>query len=109
MSPFDRHRDRRSDGIRVPAHCPASIVSLVTGQSFEAMCFNISVKGMALATTFIPQNNEQLEVTVHTPDLAGRRSQPLKARVEVQRCVELQSEKGCIYELGVNIIEILPY
>lgn len=106
MSAFERHRDRRGE-LRVPAHCPAQVRVLLTQETFEARCFNVSAGGMALFCTYVPRFEEQLEVIVMPPSIGGRATEPLRARVEVKRCERL--ERGDLYEIGVSIVEVLPY
>ncbi len=101
MPPFDAWHDRRISR-RLAMGCRARIKSLNTGETYYGECTDLSVDGMALRSSFVPQHNERLRVIVLGPSVGGVPGQPLEAEVEVRRCNEI--ERGKLYEIGTRII-----
>ncbi|GGY05953.1 PilZ domain-containing protein [Paludibacterium paludis] len=101
MPPFDARHDRRTSR-RISMGCKARIKSLNTGETHYGECTDLSVDGLALRSSFVPQHKERLRVIVLAPSVGGMPGQPLEAEVEVRRCNEI--ERGRLYEIGTRII-----
>jgi hypothetical protein len=73
--------------------------------SFYGQCTDLSVTGMTVQTSFVPQAGEMLEVRAIQPGVGKGAARIFAARVQVMRCHEL--ETGKLYELGLRIEEVL--
>ncbi len=102
MKPFDTHYERRG-GKRMQMGCRAKLKSRHTGETFYGECVDLSIDGMALRSTFVPQFGERLDVVVLVPPVSGLPGKPFEALVEVRRCNEV--ERGRLYEIGVKILK----
>lgn len=102
MPPFDPYRDRRRSR-RVGVVCKARIKSPLTGQTHYGECTDLSVDGIALRSSYVPQFGEHLFVLVLTPPVGGMPGKPLEVEVEVKRCNEV--ERGLVYEIGAHIVK----
>ena len=99
------HYDARS-ARRVPIDCPVKILLIESlGGPFYGTCTDLSVNGMTLQTSYVPRPEEELIVLLRGPTMRGLSNQPFQARVRVKRCHQL--ERDTLFELGVEIIEIL--
>ncbi|MBI3145293.1 MAG: PilZ domain-containing protein [Pseudogulbenkiania sp.] len=103
MPPFDPHHERRG-ARRLRMGCNARIKSLNTGETHYGECTDLSIDGLALRSSFVPQFGERLLVVVRAPAVGGLPGKPFEAEVEVRRCNEI--EHGRIYEIGTRIIEL---
>jgi len=101
VPPFDAWQDRRHSR-RLAMGCKARIKSLNTGETHYGECTDLSVDGLALRSSFVPQPKERLRVIVIAPSAGGMPGQTLDAEVEVRRCNEI--ERGRLYEIGTRII-----
>ena len=90
----------------LPAHCTAKLRSLVTSEIFDALCYQVTFKGMRVCSPFVPQHGEAVELTDYPPDIGGRPSEPFVTRVEVVACTQIR--QGQLYELTVNIVSNTP-
>ncbi|AOX98991.1 hypothetical protein BJP62_00095 [Jeongeupia sp. USM3] len=72
------------------------------GETHYGICADLSVSGLTVRTSFVPQAGEVIEVCVLPPPQGGR-TNPLSARARVVRCHAVDAE----YELGLAIEEIL--
>ncbi|WP_293230862.1 PilZ domain-containing protein [Paludibacterium sp.] len=99
--PFDSHHNRRGSR-RVSMRCKARIKSLHTGETHYGECADISVDGIALHTSYVPQYGEHLMVLVLTPAVGSVPGRPFEAEVEVRRCNELERHR--LYEIGAKIL-----
>ena len=86
----------------VPPHCQGKLRSLITGQTYPALCYDVRITGMQVCIPYVPQLGERIELTIYPPDIGGRPSDPFTTEVEAVSCVELQ--RGELYQLGVNIV-----
>lgn len=91
---------------RVPMQCKVRITLLEgLGPSQYGVCTELSVSGMTLLTSYVPQAEEVFDVLMLPPQREGQfNAAPLAARVQVKRCHELVPGKS--YELGVEIIAL---
>lgn len=102
MPPFDAYHNRRG-ARRLSMQCKARIKSLHTGETHYGECADISVDGMALHTSYVPQFGERLVVLVLSPAVGNAPGRPFEAEIEVRRCNELLNNR--LYEIGAKIVE----
>lgn len=100
-----RPRQDQRSARRIPVRFPAKIRTRDFGQIFYGECTDLSVGGMTLQTIYVPHPDEELDVFLMPPRIAGSPAQPFSARVKVVRCHEIES--GQCYELGLTILEVL--
>ncbi|MDR3410091.1 MAG: PilZ domain-containing protein [Formivibrio sp.] len=104
MSQYKSWQDSRS-ARRVPVHFRAKICPADFGPTQYGECTDLSVGGMTLQTSYVPQPQEEFEVYLVPPRIATEPVKPFVARVRVVRCHEI--EHGQLYELGLLILEVL--
>ncbi|MCW3479262.1 PilZ domain-containing protein [Neisseriaceae bacterium JH1-16] len=88
---------------RIPMGCKARIKSLFSGQTAYGHCVDLSVDGIALRSSFVPQHGERLSIVLLPPPAVGELMQPFYLDIEVRRCSEIVS--GVLYEIGAIIME----
>ncbi|HJV07520.1 MAG TPA: PilZ domain-containing protein [Chromobacteriaceae bacterium] len=103
MPPFDPYHERRGSR-RIRMGCKARIRSLNTGETHYGECVDLSVDGVALRSSFVPQYGERLSVIVLAPAVGGLSGKPLEVVVEVKRCNEVQ--RGELYEIGTCFVTL---
>ncbi|MFC3532828.1 PilZ domain-containing protein [Vogesella facilis] len=103
MKPFENHYQDRRIGRRMRMGCRAKFKSLHTGETHYGECVDLSVDGMAIRCSYVPQHGEKLEVVVIVPGVGSVPMRPLEATVEVRRCNEV--ERGKLYEIGARILQ----
>lgn len=101
MPPFDPYHDRRISR-RVSMGCKARIKSLHTGETHYGECTDLSVDGVALRSSYVPQFGERLMVLVLSHPVGGMPGKQFEAEVEVRRCNEVI--RNSIYEIGAKIV-----
>lgn len=99
---MDPYLNRRLDR-RIPLEVPAQIF-LKNGRVEEAVCMDLSVRGMTLHTAYVPGEAEELEVLVSSPGGVGAATRPLRVQLLVKRCIQLAPGH---YELGGEILRVL--
>ncbi|WP_142810555.1 PilZ domain-containing protein [Tepidiphilus olei] len=100
---IERRRERR---IPLPGGIPARVLS-PRGEVHDAVCFDLSVGGMALRTNYVPSAEEILAVQLEQPGgVHGMPGRPLRVRLEVRRCLGLEGGTWRC-ELGGRIVEVL--
>lgn len=101
-TPPERRLDRR-----IPLGCAASIH--LRGEVVAAECVEISVSGMTLRSSYVPGENEVIEVSILPPgQTLGPRYEyerpPLITRLQVKRCHALGDGR---YEIGGAIVRVV--
>jgi len=81
--------------------CHAKLKSLLSGETSYGECTYLSVDGIAIRTSFVPQYGEPLEVTMVPPAFGREAAKRFVVEAEVRHCHEL--EHGKLYELGMVI------
>lgn len=99
--PFDPYHNHRATR-RMSMGCKARIKSLHTGETHYGECTDLSVDGLALRSSYVPQFGERLMVLVLSQAVGGLTGR-FEAEVEVRRCNEVV--RNSIYEIGAKIIE----
>jgi len=103
VSPPDAYNERRR-GRRVKvANCKARMKSLNTGEVFYGDCVDLSVDGLSVRTSFVPQFGERLEVIILSPAVGAIPEKPLVMEAEVCRCNEVERRR--LYEIGMTIVQ----
>lgn len=102
MSPRDSHLERRVARRIKMQGCKARIKSLQTGEVHYGECTDLSVDGVAIRTSYVPQFGERLEITMREPAIGKAREKPFVIEAEVRRCNEI--EPGRTYEIGMSIV-----
>ncbi|MFN3984035.1 MAG: PilZ domain-containing protein [Rhodocyclaceae bacterium] len=98
---MENYLNRRLDR-RIPLGSSARI-RFEDGSEVEALCVELSVRGMTLQTGYVPGEGEELEVIVDAP--AGKvETPPLHVRLAVKRCISIDDGR---YELGGEIVKVL--
>ena len=100
---MDRMTERRRDR-RIPLGCKVGIKLPHSSQAVVGTCVDLSVGGLTIRSTHVPQMDEVFEIAVLPPEPGGI-YQPLHARVRVRRCDGL-AQPG-LYAMGVEIVEVI--
>ncbi|MDR2924759.1 MAG: PilZ domain-containing protein [Azoarcus sp.] len=96
-SPRDRRLDRR-----IPLRCSAHIRSR-EGKEISAECTELSVSGMTLRTSYVPDEGEVVEIVVDAQNQNVERP-PLVTKMRVIRCHEIA---GGQYEIGGSTVNVV--
>jgi hypothetical protein len=89
---------------RVPVNCEVKLRFRGATPSQYGICTDLSIGGMTVRTSYVPRLEEVFDVLMMPPAVGGSRK-PFAATVRVRRCHEL--ERGKLYELGLEIVEVL--
>ena len=87
---------------RIPIECYVKVRVTESGEIFYAMSKDLSVDGLALVAHYVPRFGELMEIQLQSP--RGSTLKPLKALIQVRRCIQLGENKG--YEIGAAIIKV---
>lgn len=87
---------------RIPLNCQVKIRSTESGETAYGTTKDLSVDGVAILTDYVPRFGQLLEIHVLPPQ--GSSIQPLRALVQVRRCVQVVA--GASYEIGTAILKI---
>ncbi len=81
--------------------CRAKIRSLVSGAIHYGECTHLSVDGIVIRSSYVPQFAERLEITMLPTVVGACRAAPFVTETEVRHCQML--ECGDLVEFGVLI------
>jgi hypothetical protein len=96
-------RHNKSSFVRwVKMGCKAKVRSLISGESCYGECTHLSVEGIALRISFVPQYRERFEVFMMPADVGAEPGKPFVVEAEARMCNEL--ERGRLYEIGMLIV-----
>lgn len=87
---------------RIPLNCQVKIRATESGEIAYGTTKDLSVDGVAILTDYVPRFGQLLEIHVLPPQ--GSSIQPLRALVQVRRCVQVVA--GASYEIGTAILKI---
>jgi hypothetical protein len=87
---------------RIPIICQVKIRVTENGETFYGNTKDLSVDGVSLLTDYVPRFGQLLEIHVLPPQ--GSTIKPLRALVQVRRCVKLDAGRN--YEIGTAILKI---
>ena len=95
-------RGERRSARRIPITCQVKIRITESDETAYGTTKDISVGGVGLITDYVPRFGQLMEIHVLPPQ--GSSIQPLRALVQVRRCVQLPT--GHHYEIGAAILKI---
>lgn len=87
---------------RIPINCQVKIRVTESGETVYGTTKDLSVDGVSLLSDYVPRFGQLLDIHVLPPK--GSTIKPLRALVQVRRCVKLDS--GRSYEIGTAILKI---
>ena len=90
------------NGRRIPLTCQVKIRVTESGETAYGTTKDLSVDGIALLTDYVPRFGQLMEIHVLPPQ--GSTIKPLRALVQVRRCIQLVA--GRSYEIGTAILKI---
>ena len=96
------HKGEMRNARRIPLNCQVKIRITESGETAYATTKDLSVDGVAMITDYVPRFGQLLEIHVMPPQ--GSSIKPLRALVQVRRCVQLVA--GRSYEIGTAILKI---
>ena len=96
------HKGEMRNGRRIPLNCQVKIRITESGETAYGTTKDLSVDGIALVTDYVPRFGQLLDIHVLPPQ--GSAVKPLRALVQVRRCVRV--EGGHNYEIGAAILKI---
>ncbi|MDD5242261.1 MAG: PilZ domain-containing protein [Sulfuricella sp.] len=95
-------RGERRSARRIPVTCQVKIRITDSDETAYGTTKDISVGGVGLITDYVPRFGQLMEIHVLPPQ--GSNIKPLRALVQVRRCVQLIT--GHSYEIGAAILKI---
>ncbi|MDR3426454.1 MULTISPECIES: PilZ domain-containing protein [Silvimonas] len=90
---------------RIPINCEVKLRFHDHSPSQYGTCTDLSVGGLTVRTSYVPQLDEVFDIVVMPPPVGGGSRTPFAATVKVRRCHEI--ERGKEYELGLEITQVL--
>lgn len=96
------HKGEMRNARRIPINCQVKIRVTESGETVYGTTKDLSVDGVSLLTDYVPRFGQLLDIHILPPQ--GSTIQPLRALVQVRRCVKLDSGRG--YEIGTAILKI---
>lgn len=97
-----QHKGELRNARRIPISCLVKIRATESGETAYGTTKDLSVDGISLITDYIPRFGQLLDIHVLPPQ--GSTIRPLRALVQVRRCVQLVAGKS--YEIGAAILKI---
>ena len=97
-----QHRGEKRNARRIPLHCQVKIRVTENGETVYGTTKDLSVDGVSLLTDYVPRFGQLLDIHVLPP--RGSTIKPLRALVQVRRCVK--PDTGRSYEIGTAILKI---
>lgn len=97
-----QHKGEMRNARRIPINCQVKIRVTESGETVYGTTKDLSVDGVSLLSDYVPRFGQLLDIHVLPPQ--GSTIKPLRALVQVRRCVKLDS--GRTYEIGTTILKI---
>jgi len=97
-----QHKGEMRNARRIPINCQVKIRVTESGETVYGTTKDLSVDGVSLLSDYVPRFGQLLDIHVLPPQ--GSTIKPLRALVQVRRCVKLDS--GRSYEIGTTILKI---
>lgn len=97
-----QHKGEMRNARRIPINCQVKIRVTESGETAYGTTKDLSVDGVSLLSDYVPRFGQLLDIHVLPPH--GSTIKPLRALVQVRRCVKLDSGHG--YEIGTTILKI---
>jgi hypothetical protein len=96
------HKGEMRNARRIPINCQVKIRVTENGEIVYGATKDLSVDGVSLITEYVPRFGQLLDIHVLPPQ--GSTIKPLRALVQVRRCVRLENSRD--YEIGTAILKI---
>jgi hypothetical protein len=97
-----QHKGEMRNARRIPINCQVKIRVTESGETVYGTTKDLSVDGVSLLSDYVPRFGQLLDIHVLPPN--GSTIKPLRALVQVRRCVKLDSGRN--YEIGTVILKI---
>ena len=97
-----QHKGELRNARRIPINCQVKIRVTESGETAYGTTKDLSVDGISLITDYVPRFGQLLDIHVLPPQ--GSTIKPLRALVQVRRCVRMAA--GRDYEIGAIILKI---
>ena len=97
-----QHKGEMRNGRRIPINCQVKIRVTENGETVYGTTKDLSVDGVSLITDYVPRFGQLLDIHVLPPH--GSTIKPLRALVQVRRCVRVENSRS--YEIGTAILKI---
>lgn len=105
LVPGGRQRNNKGEmrsGRRIPINCQVKIRVTESSEIAYGTTKDLSIDGISLLTDYVPRFGQLMEIHVLPPQ--GSTIKPLRALVQVRRCVQLVAGRN--YEIGTAILKI---
>ena len=96
------HKGEMRNARRIPINCQVKIRVTENGETVYGTTKDLSVDGVSLITEYVPRFGQLLDIHVLPPQ--GSTIKPLRALVQVRRCVRVENSRD--YEIGTAILKI---
>lgn len=97
-----QHKGEMRNARRIPINCQVKIRVTENGEIVYGTTKDLSVDGVSLLTDYVPRFGQLLDIHVLPPQ--GSTIKPLRALVQVRRCVRVENSRS--YEIGTAILKI---
>jgi len=97
-----QHKGEMRAARRIPINCQVKIRVTESGETVYGTTKDLSVDGVSLVTDYVPRFGQLLDIHVLPPQ--GSTIKPLRALVQVRRCVRMEGQRS--YEIGTAILKI---
>lgn len=97
-----QHKGEMRTARRIPINCQVKIRVTESGETVYGTTKDLSVDGISLVTDYVPRFGQLLDIHVLPPQ--GSTIKPLRALVQVRRCVRIEGQRN--YEIGTAILKI---
>ncbi|MDP2879620.1 MAG: PilZ domain-containing protein [Sulfuricella sp.] len=97
-----QHKSEMRNARRIPISCQVKIRVTENGETVYGTTKDLSVDGVSLLTDYVPRFGQLLDIHVLPPQ--GSTIKPLRALVQVRRCVRVENSRS--YEIGTIILKI---
>ncbi|MHB8167444.1 MAG: PilZ domain-containing protein, partial [Sulfuricella sp.] len=96
-----QHKGEMRSARRIPINCQVKIRVTENGETVYGVTKDLSVDGVSLLTDYVPRFGQLLDIHVLPPQ--GSTIKPLRALVQVRRCVRVAGQRS--YEIGTAILK----
>ena len=97
-----QHKGEMRTARRIPINCQVKIRVTESGETVYGTTKDLSVDGVSLVTDYVPRFGQLLDIHVLPPQ--GSTIKPLRALVQVRRCVRIEGQRS--YEIGTATLKI---
>jgi hypothetical protein len=97
-----QHKGEMRNARRIPISCQVKIKVTENGETVYGTTKDLSINGVSLLTDYVPRFGQLLDIHMLPPQ--GSTIKPLRALVQVRRCVRVENSRS--YEIGTVILKI---